>query len=87
MSRDRTPESVPTPLIYPADLTPSLQTVLAALADLDAAYERDIERLRREALPEPLRLQIAQELERLRRQDREALLRRLEELSPYRQVA
>lgn len=89
MSKDQTSENAraSSPRIYSADLTLSLQRVLAALADIEVGYDRDIDRLRHEVLPEPRRLQIARELDRQRRQDREALLRRLEELSSRRQVA
>jgi len=83
MSMDRTSEvaQASSPPVYAADVTLSLQRVLAALADIEVGYDRDLEQLRQEALSESRRLQVAQELERRRRRDREPL-RRLDELLP-----
>src|ERR671921_36021 len=83
MSMDRTPElAQASPPAYAADVTLSLQRVLAALADVEVGYDRDLEQLRQEALSESRRLQVAQELERRRRRYREPLLRCLDELPP-----
>lgn len=69
------------PRIYAEDLAPSLQMLLAALADIDFSYDRDLDRLRQSPFPEQRRRQIAQELEHQHRRDREPYVRRLAELA------
>ena len=40
------------PRIYAEDLAPSLQALLAALADIDFSYDLDFDQLRQAPLPE-----------------------------------
>ncbi len=76
------------PRIYAEDLAPSLQALLAALADINSSHDRDLDQLRQAPLPEQRRVQIAQELKRQHRLDREPYVRRLAELANFdRQVA
>ena len=56
------------PRLYPSDIRPRLQTVLAALADLDFAFESDLEAIKRSAVDEVLKHQA---MARLRDRHRE----------------
>jgi hypothetical protein len=67
---------------YRADALPKLQDLLAALADLDLAYETDLEVVRNSGTDEDLKQIAIQNLERLYHQRRKPVVRHLEALSP-----
>ena len=75
LSDDANPEP-----IYPADLTPSLQAELAALAAIDAHYADKLHRLETWAGPQDTKERFAREAEACRRRDREPHVLRLGEL-------
>jgi hypothetical protein len=54
--------------VYSPDLLPLLQTLLATLADIDFAFERDLANIERSTAEESLRRQVT---ERLRQKHRE----------------
>ena len=78
-----TPETlVHTPLvpIYPEDLLPELQRVLAALADLDVRYETERDHLEEWSGPEEVKQRLLADLEQKHRATREPYAMRVAEL-------
>jgi septal ring factor EnvC (AmiA/AmiB activator) len=65
---------------YPKDLLDQLQATLAALADVEARYEREREHLKAGIEPETNTTQRLAELESRRRREREPCVQRLAEL-------
>ena len=70
----------PGPRFYPDHLGPSLQAMLARLADLDLQFECKLEKLMESPLPEDARDDLVQSLRDRHRQEREHLVERLAEL-------
>ena len=68
------------PRLYPSDLRPRLQTVLAALADLDFAFESDLEAIKRSAVDEVLKQQAMARLHDRHRERRAPHLAQLAKL-------
>ena len=65
---------------YPSDLTPEIQRVLAALADVETRYEIERERLDHWSGPTPLKARLIACLEARRQGDRMPLVQRLADL-------
>ncbi len=68
------------PAIYPDDIQPVLQDTLAVLADIDAHYDSERERLEAWLGPESVKRRLASELAEAHRQEREPYVQRLAEL-------
>jgi hypothetical protein len=68
------------PHIYPADIQPLLQSNLAAMADLDFAYHRDLEAIRGGSAEEWLKQTMMWELQLRHQERREPYVRQLEAL-------
>ena len=66
--------------IYPDDLEPALQHTLGVLANIDAHYEGERERLELWSGPESVKARLSAELEDAHRQEREPLVKRLADL-------
>jgi hypothetical protein len=71
---------VDTTPIYPDDLEPALQDTLAVLANIDAHYEGERERLELWSGPESVKSRLSAELEDAHRQEREPHVKRLADL-------
>jgi hypothetical protein len=70
--------------VYPADILPLMQSLLATLADIDFAHECELERFSNSGLePEAKRL-IGEALQANFQQRREPYLRRLKQLQQMR---
>ncbi len=65
---------------YPPDALGSTQRLLAALADLDRAYESDVETVRSSNAPEVIKQTVVQTLEHQHQHRRAPLARQLEAL-------
>jgi hypothetical protein len=65
---------------YPDDLLPKLQTMLAALADLEVRYENDREQLTAWEGPEAAKGRFVAQLEERHQRDREPYVQRLSDL-------
>jgi hypothetical protein len=65
---------------YPDDLLPELQTMLAALADLEVRYEKDREQLTAWEGPKAAKGRFAAQLEQRHQRDREPYVQRLSDL-------
>ena len=65
---------------YPADLLPALQRTLSALADIDARYERERDRLAGQAVSPETRHRRSVELHDRHEADREPYVRQLGDL-------
>jgi hypothetical protein len=68
------------PAMYPDDVEPALQDALAVLADIDAHYDGERERLEAWLGPESVKRRLASELAEAHRQEREPHVRLLAEL-------
>jgi hypothetical protein len=65
---------------YPDDLLPELQTMLAALANLEVRYEKDREQLTAWEGPKAAKGRFAAQLEERHQREREPYLQRLSDL-------
>jgi hypothetical protein len=65
---------------YPDDLLPELQTMLAALADLEVRYEKGREQLAAGEGPKAAKGQVAAQLEERHQREREPYIQRLSDL-------
>ncbi len=65
---------------YPSDLTPEIQSTLAALADVETRYEIERERLDDLMGPTPLKTRLLARLEARHQGDRMPLVQRLADL-------
>ncbi len=65
---------------YPAELEPALQNALAVLANIDAHYDEEREKLESWAGPKSIKERLSNQLAEAHRQEREPLVRRLAEL-------
>ena len=65
---------------YPSDLTPEIQSTLAALADVETRYEIERERLDDLMAPTPLKTRLLARLEARHQGDRMPLVQRLADL-------
>jgi hypothetical protein len=65
---------------YPDDLLPELQTMLAALADLEVRYEKDREQLTAWEVPIAAKGRFATQLEQRHQRKREPYVQRLSDL-------
>jgi hypothetical protein len=72
--------------LYPAELLPSLQSLLATLADIDFEHESDVESVRNSSADEWLKQTVIQKLEEHHRQRRAPYIGRLERLERRMQV-
>jgi len=72
--------------LYPAELLPSLQSLLATLADIDFEHESDVETVRNSSADEWLKQTVIQKLEEYHRQRRAPYIGRLERLERRIQV-
>ncbi len=68
------------PRMYPDDIEPAVQDTLGVLANIDAHYERERERLEYWTGPSTVKERLAAELEEAHRTEREPHVRRLAEL-------
>jgi hypothetical protein len=65
---------------YAPDLLDAMQRLLAALADLDRAYDSDVETVRSSNVPEIIKQSVVQTLEQRHQERRAPLVRQLERL-------
>jgi hypothetical protein len=65
---------------YSPDLQPMLQTLLATLADIDFAFESDLESVRNSTTDEPLKQKVIEKLHEHHRERRGPYVRQLEAL-------
>jgi hypothetical protein len=70
-------EDFGTPATYPAELTPLLQSLLATLADIDFAFERDLETARASSMDEVLKQKAIERLTARHNEQREPYVRQL----------
>ncbi|WP_046866270.1 hypothetical protein [Microvirga massiliensis] len=73
-------ESVPSTgeaRLYSPEITPLLQSLLATLADIDFAYESDVDVVRNSAADEVLKRKVIARLEQQNRERREPYVRQL----------
>ena len=70
-------DEVETPAVYPGELTPLLQSLLATLADIDFAFETDLQAARAAATEGDLRHRIIERLVTRHREQREPYVRQL----------
>ena len=73
----RVPGAAP---VYPDDLEPALQDTLAILANIDAHYDAERERLELWPGPDSMKARLAAQLAQAHRQEREPHVKRLAEL-------
>lgn len=66
-----------TPAVYPGELQPLLQSLLATLADIDFAFERDLEAARAASTEENLKRRIIERLVARHRERREPYVQQL----------
>jgi hypothetical protein len=66
--------------VYPDDLEPALQDTLAVLANIDAHYDEERERLELWAGPETVKERLARQLEEAHREERQPHVKRLADL-------
>jgi hypothetical protein len=66
--------------MYSPEFEPLLQMLLSTLADIDFAYESDLEIVRNSSVDETLKQTVIERLEQLHRQQREPHLRELASL-------
>jgi hypothetical protein len=66
--------------MYPAELQPLLQSLLATLADIDFAHQSDIEAVRASSAEEWLKQATIRNLQQRHRERREPYVRQLEAL-------
>jgi hypothetical protein len=71
---------VDTTPIYPDDLEPALQDTLAVLANIDAHYDEERERLELWSGPESVKERLTRQLEEAHREERQPHVQRLAEL-------
>lgn len=76
----RPPVPVTQASCYPDTLLAELQSALAALADLEAQYETDRERLQAWAGPDTIKQKFAAQLEERHQREREPYVQRLADL-------
>ena len=69
--------------IYPADRLPQLQGLLSALADIDLAYERDLQVVRGSATNADLKTMTINNLAQRHQERREPIVRRLAALQEW----
>jgi hypothetical protein len=67
-----------TPRVYPPDLQPLLQSILAALADIDSVHESEVTIVRDSDADEWLKQSVIRRLEERHRERRAPYLRQLE---------
>ncbi len=75
-----TTENVPSTAearVYSPEITPMLQSLLATLADIDTAYESDVEVVRNSAADESLKRKVVERLQHQHRERREPYVRQL----------
>jgi hypothetical protein len=73
---ERVPSGEDTP-VYSPEITPLLQSLLATLADLDFAYESDLEVVRNSATDAVLKRKVIDKLQQQHRERREPYVRQL----------
>ncbi len=66
--------------VYPEDLEPALQDALALLANIDAHYDAERERLDHWLGPDSVKARLSAQLAEAHRQEREPYVQRLAEL-------
>ena len=66
--------------VYPEDLEPALQDTLALLANIDAHYDAERERLDHWPGPDSVKARLSAQLAEAHRQEREPYVKRLAEL-------
>jgi hypothetical protein len=79
MARQAPALSMPLPW-YPADLLPQLQSLFAALAELEVRHQSDQEQLQGWAGPEAVKMRFAAQLSERYQRERTPYVRRLAEL-------
>ncbi len=72
--------------LYPSELLPSLQSLLAALADMDFEHESDIETIRNSSADEWLKETVIRTLEARHQQRRAPYIARLERVQKRKQA-
>jgi hypothetical protein len=73
--------------LYPSELLPSLQSLLAALADIDFEHESDIETIRNSSVDEWLRQVVIRKLQERHQERRAPYVRQLAALQKRIQAA
>jgi hypothetical protein len=68
------------PRVYPSELLPSLQSLLATLADIDFEHESDVETIRNSLTDEGLKQTAIRRLQERHQQRRAPYIRQLERL-------
>ena len=59
------------PPVMPAELRPVVQSILATLADIDFAHEKELEKLNQSDLNEAFKLRLVAKLDQIHREKRE----------------
>ena len=72
--------SQPLPGTYSPDILPSLQSLLAALADIDFEYQKDRETILQSPIEEPLRQRAIATLAKRHQERRDPYLREIDKL-------
>jgi hypothetical protein len=76
----RAPEPLSAANVYPDELQSEIQCALATLADVEVFYEKRRDRVDRSPVPQSVKTQLWEQLERRRQRDREPLVQHLAEL-------
>ncbi len=66
--------------VYSPDILPQMQSLLAALADIDCAYDNDVETVRNSSTPEIIKRSVIATLQRRHQERRAPYVRQLEAL-------
>ncbi len=82
-SGDRLPEPAVTAPVYADNLEPAIQDTLSALANIEARYQYERERLERRSGPERVKTRWQQELEERHRKERQPLVHHLAKLHQH----
>ena len=83
VSGDRLPESSAVALSYSENFEPAIQDTLSALANIEAHYQYERERLERRSGPEEVKTRWRQELEERHRKERQPLVHHLAKLHQH----
>jgi hypothetical protein len=83
VSGDRFPEPSVVALGHSDNFEPTIQDTLSALANIEARYQYERERLERRSGPEGVKTRWQQELEERHRKERELLVQHLAELHQH----